>query len=530
MPLLKIENLSVNFRSNNNIIKAVKNVSFNINKGELVALVGESGSGKSVTALSVMKLLPYPIASHPTGVIYFQDKDILSMTEKEVIKLRGSKISMIFQEPMTSLNPLHSIERQITEVLLLHKKMTAHDAKKRCIELIELVGLSSLKNRLNSYPHKLSGGQRQRVMIAMALACEPDLLIADEPTTALDVTVQSQILSLLKELQKKLGMAILLITHDLTIVRQISDYVCVMKDGEIVEQNKTEKLFKNPEHKYTQTLLASEIKDTAKPIKKSSPQLLTVNDLNVSFPLTRNFFGKVLTSVSAVKNSSFDLKIGETLGIVGESGSGKSTIAFAILKLITSQGVIKFQNERIDTLNGNSFRPLRKEMQIVFQDPFASLNPRMSVAQIIEEGLLAHNIGGNKKERDELICKTLEEVEMDIASRFRYPHEFSGGQRQRIAIARALVLNPKLIILDEPTSALDLTVQAKIIALLRKLQKEKNISYIFISHDLRVIRAISHKIIVMKDGKIVESGETQSLLQNASTEYTAKLISSASLQ
>lgn len=522
--LLEVKNLSVSFRNSKGDIEAVKDVSFNIKKGELVAVVGESGSGKSVTALSIMQLLPYPLAYHPHGEIIFDGTDVMKLSEKQLQNIRGRRISMIFQEPMTSLNPLHTIEKQLTESILLHKNMSRKQAHKRCMELMELVELSSLKDRMDSYPHKLSGGQRQRVMIAMALACEPELLIADEPTTALDVTVQAQILKLLKDLQKKLGMAILLITHDLTIVKKISDRVCVMHQGKMVEEGKTSSIFKNPEHEYTKHLLSSEPKGKAIKIAQKSPVILETDNLKVSFPIRRNFFGRPISFVHAVKDACISLKQGETLGIVGESGSGKSTLAFAILRLLQSKGAITFNGQRIDRLAGDSIRPLRQEMQIVFQDPFASLNPRMSVFQIIEEGLKAHGIGESSHARDVLVYKAMEEVGLDPDMRNRYPHEFSGGQRQRIAIARALVLNPKLIILDEPTSALDLSVQSQIIDLLRRLQKEKKISYIFISHDLRVVRAISHRVLVMKDGAIVESGDTENIFEQPESDYTKALI------
>jgi len=527
MPLLKVENLSVSFRNGLSDVSAVKGISFEIKKGELVSIVGESGSGKSVTALSILKLLPYPSAYHPSGSIAFDGKEIMSLSQKKLRHMRGGKISMIFQEPMTSLNPLHTIEKQITESLLLHKRMSKEKARKRCLEFLDLVEMGGLKNRLGTYPHELSGGQRQRVMIAMALACEPDLLIADEPTTALDVTVQAQILKLLKDLQKKLGMAILLITHDLTIVRKVSDRVCVMHKGEIVENEKASTIFSNPKHEYTKKLLSSEPKGKVKAIPAKAEMLVSVNNLKVSFPITKDFFGRPKAFVHAVKDTSIEVRRGETLGIVGESGSGKTTLAMAILRLISSEGVINFEGKRIDTVRGAGLRPFRKEMQVVFQDPFASLNPRMSIFQIIEEGLKAHGMGATSDARDVIVYKTLEEVGLDPDMRSRYPHEFSGGQRQRIAIARALVLNPKLIILDEPTSALDLSVQAQIIDLLRKLQEEKKLSYIFISHDLRVIRAISHRVMVMKDGDIVESGSVKNIFDSPDSAYTKSLIKSS---
>ncbi|MDA0782373.1 MAG: ABC transporter ATP-binding protein [Rickettsiales bacterium] len=523
-PLLQVENLSISFKGNGKDIEAVRGVSFDLDKGQLLSIVGQSGSGKSITALSIMQLLPYPTAYHPSGRILFEGNDLMGLPDSKLRGIRGNKISMIFQEPMTSLNPLHTIERQISEILYLHGRLSSEKVKERCRELMDMVELDSLKNRLNIYPHELSGGQRQRVMIAMALACEPDLLIADEPTTALDVTVQAQILKLLKNLQNKLGMAILMITHDLTIVRKISDNVCVMNDGELVETADTKTIFSKPQHEYTKHLLSSEPKGGAVKLPANAKTILRTDDLNVSFPIKRNFFGTPVSFVDAVKHATIDLKQGETLGIVGESGSGKSTLAMAILRLVSSKGVIDFDRRRIDIFDGKSMRPLRKEIQIVFQDPFASLNPRMSLSQIIEEGLKAHNIGTTKQERHTIIGRALTDVGLEQNMLNRYPHEFSGGQRQRIAIARSLVLNPKIIILDEPTSALDLSVQSQIIDLLRKLQKEKLISYIFISHDLRVIKAISHRILVMKDGDIVESGTVSDIFDKPAKDYTKELI------
>lgn len=529
MPLLHVTDLSVSFNAQGKEVPAVKKVSFEVDAGELLAIVGESGSGKSVTALSLLQLLPYPVASHPSGSVVFDGQELMGQPEKKLRAIRGNDISMIFQEPMTSLNPLHTIEKQICEVLLLHKQMNATQARKRCVELLDLVGLQGLVERLHTYPHELSGGQRQRVMIAMALACEPKLLIADEPTTALDVTVQAQILNLLKSLQKKLGMAVILITHDLTIVKKVSDRVCVMRYGEIVEQGRTKELFKTPEHEYTKHLLSSQPKGKAKALPKKAEVLLQTGKINVSFPIARNFFGKPIRFVHAVQGVQLQLRQGETLGIVGESGSGKSTLANAILRLVASEGVISFEGRRIDSLNGVSMRPLRKEMQIVFQDPFASLNPRMSVQQIIEEGLKAHGVGASVQEREDRVIRTLEDVGLDAAMRLRYPHEFSGGQRQRIAIARALALKPKLMVLDEPTSALDVSVQAQIIDLLRNLQQKTGMAYLFISHDLRVIRAISHQVIVMKDGKIVEAGSVSEIFAKPETDYTQALINAAGL-
>jgi len=524
--LLQISDLSISFGQK----EVVKQVSFSIEKGQMTALVGESGSGKSVLALSLLKLLPYPYANHPSGKILLNGEDLITFSDKQMRKIRGVDISMIFQEPMTSLNPLHTVEKQISEVLVLQKNMTVKQAKKRCIELLHQVELESLCGRLDTYPHELSGGQRQRVMIAMALACEPKILIADEPTTALDVTVQAKILELLKKLQQSLDMTILLITHDLTIVRRVCDKIMVMNKGEIVEQGDTHKIFEKPQHAYTKHLLSSEPKGLAIKADKDAPTIVSAKNLKVSFPVKRNFFGKPISFVDAVKSSSLVLKKGHTLGIVGESGSGKTTIAMAILRLIRSEGVIEFEGRRIDTLCGNSVRPLRKEMQVVFQDPFASLNPRMTVGQIIGEGLNAHNIGQSQSARDVMIYKALEDVGLEPEMADLYPHEFSGGQRQRIAIARALVLDPKLIVLDEPTSALDLSVQAQIVKLLKDLQKDRGISYIFISHDLRVVRAISHDVIVLKDGNIVESGSVTDIFENSKADYTKELIKASGIE
>ncbi len=526
MGILSIDNLSVAFRTAGDEILAVKNASLELGKGEFVALVGESGSGKSVLALSILKLLPYSVAHHPSGTIIFEDQDLLKKNEPAMCNVRGNKISMIFQEPMTALNPLHTIEKQISEMLFLHKNMSKKAARERCIELLELVGLGNLTSRLDAYPHNLSGGQRQRVMIAMALANEPEILIADEPTTALDVTVQVQILDLIKDIQKKTGMTVLLITHDLNIVKRMAQRVYVMQKGKIVESGTTQELFTNASHPYTKSLLGAQAKGSAVILESNPANLLQVENLNVSFAIRKNFFGKPLKFVNAVQNAIFDVKQGETLGIVGESGSGKTTLAMAVLRLISSKGTIAFGEKRVDLMKGEALRSLRKEIQVVFQDPFASLNPRMSIFQIISEGLRAHeNI--SYLEQDKMVCAALKDVGLDEAVRHRYPHEFSGGQRQRIAIARALILNPKLIILDEPTSALDVTVQAQVLELLKKLQEERKISYIFISHDLKVVKSISHKIIVMKEGNIVEHGRTDQIFASPANDYTRKLISAS---
>lgn len=532
MPLLTVDNLGVTFQTsagtgNKSAIHAVNNVSFSLDKGEVLAIVGESGSGKSVTALSILQLLPYPLASHPSGSIVFDGKELVNANHAALERIRGRRISMIFQEPMTSLNPLHTIKKQIREPLLIHQLVPPSNTKQAVIDLLKLVELDSLVNRLDAYPHELSGGQRQRVMIAMALAAKPDILIADEPTTALDVTVQAQILKLLKRLQTQLGMSLILITHDLSIVRQMADRVIVMTKGEIVETGAVEEVFSHPRHAYTQKLIASELDAMPPLVPDHLKAVVEANHISVAFPAKRSFFGGVKTFFRAVDDVSLCLKEGQTLGIVGESGSGKTTLAMALLRLIKSTGSIVFNGVAIDPLHYKALRPLRKEMQVVFQDPFASLNPRMSVAQIIEEGLRAHHIYSTAKERMELIDQTLREVGIDPSFKHRYPHEFSGGQRQRISIARALVLKPKFIVLDEPTSALDLTVQKQIIELLKTLQKNYTLSLIFISHDLRVIRAISHYILVMKDGKIVEYGATQDIFNQPKEAYTKALLDAA---
>ena len=488
--LLKINNLSVSFNIENKISAAVKNISLHIDKGEALGIVGESGSGKSVTALSVLKLLPYPKAFHPSGEIFYKNKNIINSNEKELQKIRGNNISMIFQEPMTSLNPLHNIKKQITEVLFLHKKLSKKDAETKAIELLDLVGFSDGKKRLNDYPHQLSGGQKQRVMIAMALANDPDLLIADEPTTALDVTIQAQILNLLKKLQTKLKMSLIIITHDLTIVKNITDRVIVMTNGKIVESGKTKLIFSKPKHPYTKKLLSSEPKGNPVKIKKKV-SLLSTKELKVYYPIKKGFLKKTTGFIKAVDKVSINVFEGQTLGIVGESGSGKTTLGMAILRLIKSSGEINFFKKKeklnINNYNFKKMRPLRSDLQVVFQDPFGSLSPRLSIKEIIEEGLEIHKKDLIKKDREKLILDTLKKVDLNSNILNRYPHEFSGGQRQRIAIARAIVLKPSFLILDEPTSALDLSVQSQIINLLKKLQKENNLGYIFISHDLRVV-------------------------------------------
>ncbi len=528
--LLKIKNLSVSFNINNKVSQAVKNISLNVGKGEALGIVGESGSGKSVTALSVLKLLPYPKAFHPSGEIFYKNKNILKSSEEELQKIRGNNISMIFQEPMTSLNPLHHIKKQITEILFLHKKMSNKEAEDRTTELLDLVGFSDGKNRLNDYPHQLSGGQKQRVMIAMALANDPDLLIADECTTALDVTIQSQILNLLKKLQSKLKMSLILITHDLTIVRNITDRVVVMTDGKIVETGKTKIIFSKPKHSYTKKLLASEPK--GKPVKiKSKVPLLSTKELKVYYPIKKGFLKKTTGFIKAVDKVNINVFEGQTLGIVGESGSGKTTLGMAILRLIKSSGEINFfkkkQKFSINKFDFKKMKPLRNDIQIVFQDPFGSLSPRLSIEEIINEGLQIHKKDLNENDIRKLIVDTLRKVELDTNILNRYPHEFSGGQRQRIAIARAIVLKPRFLILDEPTSALDIQVQLQIINLLKKLQRENNLGYIFISHDLRVVKSLSHQLIVLKNGKIVESGNSDQIFKKPKQKYTKQLISAA---
>ena len=524
--LLQVRNLHVEFRSAGGTMHAVKGVSFDIAKGETVALVGESGSGKSVTALSILQLLPYPMAHHPKGSIRFRDTELVGAEEKVLRDVRGNRIAMIFQEPMTSLNPLHSIERQINETLFLHKGLTRAAARKRTLELLRLVGLPSPEKRLGAFPHELSGGQRQRVMIAMALANEPDLLIADEPTTALDVTIQAQILELLKDLQRRFGMALLLITHDLGVVRKMADRVCVMNQGEIVEQANVADIFVRPQHPYTQKLLAAEPKGNPLTPPEDAPEVMAADSLKVYFPIKKGLLRRTVDYVRAVDGVSVDVRRGHTVGVVGESGSGKTTLGLALLRLHASEGAIRFDGKNIQGLQAARLRPLRREMQVVFQDPYGSLSPRMSVGQIIGEGLQIHGMGSGK-ERDAMVAQALEEVGLDPASRHRYPHEFSGGQRQRIAIARALVLKPKFVVLDEPTSALDMSVQAQIVDLLRDIQARHNLAYLFISHDLRVVRALSSHVIVMKDGKVVEQGPTRRIFEEPQQDYTRALLAAA---
>ncbi|MGA8613538.1 MAG: ABC transporter ATP-binding protein [Xanthobacteraceae bacterium] len=526
-PLLSIRDLSVAFARGGRETLAVDRVSFDIGKGETLALVGESGSGKSVTSLSILKLLPYPSARHPSGEIHFKDQELLRLSERDMRRVRGDDITIIFQEPMTSLNPLHTIEKQIAEILLLHRGLTGEAARARSIEVLGQVGIPDPQSRLKAYPHQLSGGQRQRVMIAMALANEPDLLIADEPTTALDVTVQAQIIALLKDIQKRLGMSLLFITHDLGIVRKIAQRVCVMKEGRIVEQGDVERVFTAPEHPYTRALLAAEPKPDPAPPQPTAPMVLEAVDLKVWFPIKRGVLRKVVGHIKAVDGVSLALRKGETLGVVGESGSGKTTLGLALLRLISSEGPIIFMGNPLQGLRFKQMRPFRRDMQIVFQDPYGSLSPRLSVADIIKEGLNVHHPGMPERERDERVVRALTDVGLDPDTRFRFPHEFSGGQRQRIAVARAIVLEPTFIVLDEPTSALDMLIQSQMVDLFRDLQKRRNLTYLFISHDLRVVAALASRLLVMRAGKVVEAGNAAELFQKPKTDYTRALFAAA---
>ncbi|CAN7305069.1 ABC transporter ATP-binding protein [Mesorhizobium sp. LjNodule214] len=525
--LLSVRDLSVAFAQGGSQSMAVDHISFDIAKGETVALVGESGSGKSVSALSVLKLLPYPSASHPSGRILFHGADLLAMSEKQLRRVRGNKITMIFQEPMTSLNPLHTIEQQIVEVLKLHQGLGDRQARARTLELLNEVGIREPQKRLDAYPHQLSGGQRQRVMIAMALANEPELLIADEPTTALDVTVQAQILELLAGLKSRKAMSMLFITHDLGIVRKIADRVCVMTKGKIVETGPTKDIFANPQHAYTRHLLAAEPKGKPPAANAAAKPVMTGSDIKVWFPIKKGFFRRTVDNVKAVDGIDVTVRAGQTLGVVGESGSGKTTLGLALARMISSTGTIQFNGRDINQLSFNAMRPLRRELQIVFQDPFGSLSPRMSVSEIIEEGLKIHEPKLSPDQRDERVVDVLKEVGLDPATRNRYPHEFSGGQRQRVAIARAMVLNPRFVMLDEPTSALDMSVQAQVVDLLRSLQAKHDLAYLFISHDLKVIRALANDVIVMRNGQIVEAGPSEQIFGNPQTDYTRALISAA---
>ncbi len=527
-PLLEISNLSVAFGSD----VVAKGLSFAMERGKTMALVGESGSGKSVTALSILRLLPYPNANHPDGRIAFDGRPILGTGDDpwRMEELRGNRIAMIFQEPMTSLNPLHTIGRQVGEVLRLHKGMDEKAASARVLELLRLVALPDPEKRVDAYPHELSGGQRQRVMIAMALANNPDILIADEPTTALDVTIQAQILDLLKDLQGKLGMAILLITHDLGIVRKMADGVCVMRRGEIVEQGETAELFAAPRHEYTKMLLASEPKGLAEAIPDSAVEVVRAEGVKVHFPIRKGLLRRAVDYVRAVDGVSFAVRAGETVGVVGESGSGKTTLGLAVLRLLSGikpEGAVAFMGKTLGGANKEEMRRLRRSMQIVFQDPYGSLSPRMTAGDIVAEGLDIHGLAKSPEDRVARIDAILNEVGLDASMRDRYPHEFSGGQRQRLAIARAMILKPKFVVLDEPTSALDMSVQAQIVELLRGLQRAYGLAYMFISHDLRVVRAMSNHVIVMKGGQVVEQGAAETVFSDPRHEYTRKLLGAA---
>ena len=526
-PLLDIKELSVAFHQQAGSTLAVDRISFEIKRGECVALVGESGSGKSVSALSILKLLPYPAASHPSGNIRFKGRELLSLSENEIRRIRGNDISIIFQEPMTSLNPLHTIEDQISEILHLHREIGSSAARARTLELLTQVGIPEPETRLGSYPHQLSGGQRQRVMIAMALANEPDLLIADEPTTALDVTVQAQILALLADIRARTGMSLLFITHDLGIVRRIADRVCVMNGGKIVEQGPVEQVFTAPRHPYTRALLAAEPKPDPAPPRPKSPVVMSASDLKVWFPIKRGFLRSIVGYIKAVDGVSLAVRKGETLGVVGESGSGKTTLGLALLRLISSDGPIVFLGHNIQGLRFKEIRPFRHDMQIVFQDPFGSLSPRMSVGDIVAEGLSVHQKALSREQREARVIKALTDVGLDPETRFRYPHEFSGGQRQRISIARAAVLEPSFVVLDEPTSALDMLFQAQMVDLLRELQRKRDLTYMFISHDLRVVASLASHLIVMRQGKVVEEGPASELFKAPKTDYTRALFAAA---
>jgi len=526
-PLLEVRDLSVDFGSGEGAVHAVRHVSFTIERGQTFSLVGESGSGKSVTALSLMQLLPYPFANHPSGSIRFQGQEVIGARPELLKDIRGDKIGIIFQEPMTSLNPLHTVERQVNEMLILHKGLRRGAARARTLELLRMVGIQNPEKRLTAFPHELSGGQRQRVMIAMALANDPDLLIADEPTTALDVTIQAQILKLLKDLQSRLKMALLLITHDLNIVRKMGGRVGVMTKGEIVEEGPVDTVFDHPSHSYTKKLLAAEPSGKALRAQPDAATIIEAENIKVWFPIKAGVMRRVVDYVKAVDGVSVRVKAGHTVGVVGESGSGKTTLGLALLRLIKSEGPVVYLGRRIDRLGWRELRPLRRELQVVFQDPYGSLSPRLSIAQIVAEGLDVHHIAGNGVDREQLIVDALDEVGLDPDSRHRYPHEFSGGQRQRIAIARAIVLKPRFIVLDEPTSALDMSVQAQIVDLLRALQQRHGLAYLFISHDLRVVRALSEEVLVMKDGKVVEAGPIDAVFKAPREAYTKALMAAA---
>ena len=526
-PLLSVQDLSVAFRQGGQDTLAVDRISFDVGPGETLALVGESGSGKSVSALSILRLLNYPAAHHPSGHILFKGRDLIAASEDEMRKVRGNDITMVFQEPMTSLNPLHTVERQVGEILKLHKGLADAPARARTLGLLDLVGIRDAESRLGAFPHQLSGGQRQRVMIAMALANEPDLFIADEPTTALDVTVQAQILKLLADLKQRLGMAMLFITHDLGIVRKVADRVCVMLKGKIVEHGTVAEVFGRPQHPYTQRLLAAEPKGRANPVPDGAPIVVEAGPVKVWFPIKRGFLRRTVGHIKAVDGVSIRVREGETVGVVGESGSGKTTLGLAILRLISSEGPIVFLGSRIDGMNAKTLRPLRKNLQVVFQDPYGSLSPRLSIAEIVEEGLLVQKRGLTLVQRRDVVARALHDVGLDPAAMDRYPHEFSGGQRQRIAIARAMALEPQFVMLDEPTSALDMSVQAQIVELLRDLQQRRRLAYMFISHDLKVVRALANHVLVMQNGQVVEEGAAESIFAGPRTDYTRALFAAA---
>ncbi len=524
MSVLEVKDLRISFRQDGQVIPAVKGVSFSVDRGETVALVGESGSGKSVTALSTVSLLG--ASAQVTGSVTYAGQEMIGADDRRLRHVRGNDISFIFQEPMTSLNPLHTLEKQLRESLELHQGLTGDAARARIVELLERVGIRDAASRLGAYPHQLSGGQRQRVMIAMALANKPDILIADEPTTALDVTIQAQILELLAELKREEGMGLLFITHDLGIVQRIADRVCVMKDGEIVEAGPVADVFAAPKHEYTRKLLSARAVGLPSPVPEGAPMVAETEGLRVWFPIQKGFLKRTVGHVKAVNAATLRVRAGETLGIVGESGSGKTTLALAIMRLIASEGGIRFAGEDVNGWSTRELRRRRAEMQIVFQDPFGSLSPRMTCAQIIAEGLGVHGNPGGRPERD-LVAEVMEEVGLNPAMMDRYPHEFSGGQRQRIAIARAMILRPKLVVLDEPTSALDMTVQVQIVDLLRELQRKYGLAYLFISHDLHVVRAMSHRVMVMKDGDVVEAGDAETIFSAPQTAYARKLLAAA---
>ena len=523
-PVLIVNNLNVGFRQEGAVSQAVRGVSYEVGRGETVALVGESGSGKSVTALSTVALLPD--SAETSGSITYLGEEMVGATEDRLRDVRGNDISFIFQEPMTSLNPLHTLEKQLSESLLLHQGLTGQAARDRILELLSKVGIQDPESRLGAYPHQLSGGQRQRVMIAMALANGPELLIADEPTTALDVTIQAQILTLLADLKKSEGMSMLFITHDLSIVRKFADRVCVMKDGEIVETGPTAEIFGNPQHEYTIKLLSAEAPGSPEPVPDDAAEVATTEDLRIWFPIQRGLLKRTVGYVKAVNAATLSVRAGETVGIVGESGSGKTTLALAVMRLISSEGPVTFLGRNLQGLKTKELRSLRADMQIVFQDPYGSLSPRMTIEEIIAEGLTIHGTEEGRNSR-EMVAEIMTEVGLDPMTMHRYPHEFSGGQRQRIAIARAMILRPKLVVLDEPTSALDMTVQVQIVELLRDLQKRYGLAYLFISHDLKVVRALSHKVIVMKRGDVVESGTADQIFADPQTDYTKELMAAA---